>query len=113
MRLTLKQLLLVFITFIIYAFTGIFTKLASMSQFMSLKYILYFGCILVMLGSYAILWQKVLSFMELSKAFLFKSVSILITLCYSRILFSEHISLTNIIGACVIVSGLIILSWKK
>ena len=113
MQLTLKQYTLLLIAFLVYSCTGIFTKLASMQEFLSLEYITFFGCVVLMLGLYAVLWQKVLSFMPLNKAFLFKSISILITLGYSYLLFSETITLYNIIGACIIISGLIILSWEK
>ena len=113
MKLTLKQYILIFCTFVIYACTGIFTKLTSMTQFLSIRYVIFFGCVLVMLGTYAILWQKVLSFMELNSAFLFKSVSVVITLCYSWVLFNEQITHTNIIGTCFILIGLFVLSWKK
>lgn len=103
---------LITMAFIVYSSTGIFTKLASKQEFFSLRYIASFMCVILMLGFYAVLWQKILIFMPLNKAFLFKSVSILITLLYSFFLFSEVITVNNLIGSIVIISGLIVLSWK-
>lgn len=112
MKISLKHIVYLLVTFMLYAFTGVFTKLASLQPFLSWSYIFYFGCVLAMLGSYAILWQKVLSFMPLNKAYLFKSVSILFVITYSVLLFEEQITVNNIIGTCFILSGLTVLAWK-
>jgi drug/metabolite transporter (DMT)-like permease len=65
------------------------------------------------LGFYAVLWQKVLEVYPLNKAFLCKSVTIIIILALSHYLFGETISLNNILGAILIILGIGMLSWKK
>lgn len=80
---------------------------------MSLEYILYICCVILALGIYAILWQKLLSFMPLNKAFLCKSITILIILAVSALIFNEIVTLNNIIGAGFIMSGLAVLVWKE
>ena len=104
---------LIILSFLVYSCTGIFSKLASQHAFLSIPYILYFGCVVGTLGLYAVLWQKVLSFMPLNKAFLCKSICIVFTLCISYWMFAETITLNNIFGAIIIILGLIVLAWKK
>jgi len=108
-----KQRLILFVAFIVYSFTGVFSKMASMHEFLSVKYIAFFGCVLLMLGLYAILWQKVLSFTPLHKAFLCKSICIVITLAISYFVFAETLTLNNLLGVGCIISGLVVLSWQK
>lgn len=108
-----RKILLLLLAFVIYSGTGIFTKLASQHSFLSLPYILFFGCVIATLGLYAVLWQKVLTFMPLNKAFLCKSICIVFTLAISYGLFGEHITRNNILGAICIILGLVVLSWKK
>ena len=108
-----RKILLLLSAFVIYSSTGVFTKLASQHSFLSLPYILFFGCVIATLGLYAVLWQKVLTFMPLNKAFLCKSICIVFTLAISYGLFGEHITRNNILGAICIILGLVVLSWKK
>lgn len=104
---------LLLLSFLVYSCTGIFSKLASQNAFLSLPYVLYFGCVIGALGVYAVLWQKVLSFMPLNKAFLCKSICIVFTLGISYGMFGETITLNNILGAVIIILGLVVLAWKK
>lgn len=106
----MKKYCLLFLTFFIYCFTGIFTKLASQQPSMSIVYLGYFVGAIAVLGLYAILWQKVLSFMPLNKAFLCKSVTLILGLLVAHFVFSEVITLYNIIGAAFILGGLVVLS---
>ena len=108
-----RKILLLLLAFVIYSGTGVFSKLASQHSFLSLPYILFFGCVIATLGLYAVLWQKVLTFMPLNKAFLCKSICIVFTLALSYGLFDEHITRNNILGAICIILGLVVLSWKK
>lgn len=108
-----RKILLLLLAFVVYSGTGVFTKLASLHSFLSLPYLLFFGCVIATLGLYAVLWQKVLAFMPLNKAFLCKSICIVFTLALSYGLFGEHITRNNILGAFCIILGLVVLSWKK
>lgn len=108
-----RKILLLLLAFVIYSGTGVFSKLASQHSFLSLPYLLFFGCVIATLGLYAVLWQKVLTFMPLNKAFLCKSICIVFTLALSYGLFDEHITRNNILGAFCIILGLVVLSWKK
>lgn len=109
----MNRIFLLIFTFIVYSFTGIFTKLASQQEPMCIAYLGCFAGAIVVLGLYAILWQKVLSFMPLNKAFLCKSVTLILGLLVAHFVFSEVITLYNVIGTAFIFGGVIVLSWKE
>ena len=94
-RLALSSVLLLTVAFLIYSATGIFTKLASMQDPMGVAWLQYLAMAFVALGTYAVLWQFILGRVALSQAFLFKSTD-------------ERISLQNIVGAILIIVGIIL-----
>ena len=112
-HLSFNQVALLLVTFVVYSCTSLFSKSASMHPFLSVPYLLNFGGMLCCMGVYAILWQKVLGFMALNKAFLFKSMTIVMILGFCYFLFGETITMNNIIGTAFIIAGLVVLAWKK
>lgn len=101
------------IAFIVYSCESLFSKLASTYESLSLPFLIFFGLVIVALGIYAVLWQKILEFMPLNIAYLCKSSTIVIILVMSNLIFNENITVYNIIGAGLIFLGLIVLLWKK
>lgn len=108
-----NKILFLLLTFAIYSCSSIFSKLASLMPFMSISYLLCVGVIIFALFIYAILWQKVLSVIPLNKAFLCKSITIIMIMAASTLFFKETITVNNIIGSALIILGLIVLAWKK
>ena len=53
-------------TFFIYTTSGVFSKLASQRDFLSLEYIAFLGCTMGVLGVYAILWQQIIKRMDIT-----------------------------------------------
>lgn len=107
-----KKVLLLAVTFVVYSSSSIFSKSASQYDFLSLPYLLNFCGVLCAMALYAVLWQKVLTFMDLNKAFLCKSITLILILALSYFFFHEPISLNNMIGTVLIVGGICILGWK-
>ena len=65
------------------------------------------GAIGVM-GLYAVLWQQILKRIELSLAYMFKGTSIVFVMLLAYILFGEQITWNNIVGAIIIVGGIVL-----
>ncbi len=108
----ISGLSLLLIAFILYSGSSILSKYTSLHTFLSIPYLIGFCGVGICLGGYAVICQKVLTVMSLSKAYLFKSITILLILAFSSLLFGEQITGNNIIGAALIVSGLGVLAWK-
>ncbi len=91
---------------LLYACVTLFTKYASQQEFMSLAYCLGLAGAIVVMGVYAIGWQQILKHVELSTAYMFKGTSLIFIMLLAWMLFGEQITLNNIIGACVIITGI-------
>lgn len=113
MKKNIWQISLLIIAFIVYSCSSIFSKRASLYDFLSFNYIFSLGGVFLALATYAVLWQKVLTFMPLNKAFLFKSITILFILFISHFMYFEDITIYNMVGSAFIIMGLVVLSCKK
>lgn len=93
---------------LVYACTSIFTKMASRQDMMSMPYLLCIGGAVGVMGVYALLWQQVIARLPLSTAYMFKGTSLIFVLLFSVLLFDEAITLHNVIGAAIIIFGIIL-----
>lgn len=92
----------------LYACVSLFTKYASQQEFMSWNYTVgLIGAIGVM-GLYAVLWQQILKRMDLSLAYMFKGTSLIFVMLLAYILLGEQITWNNIVGAIIIISGIVL-----
>ena len=94
----------------LYACVGICTKMAALQAPMSWPYLLWFCGAVAIIGIYAILWQQVLRRIELSTAYMFKGTTLIFTMLIAALLFGETITIPNIIGSVIIVTGIVILA---
>ena len=93
---------------LLYACVTIFTKYASQQEFMSLSYCLGLAGAIAVMGVYAIGWQQILKHIEISTAYMFKGTSLIFIMLLAWMLFGEQITLNNIMGACVIIIGIVL-----
>ena len=106
----IQYTILVAINFL-YACVGIFSKLASQQDFLSWGYLLSFGGAVGVIGVYAILWQQVIKRIELSTAYMFKGTTIIFTMLFAYWLFGEQITWNNILGAVIIIIGIVLFAY--
>lgn len=110
--LSISSVFLLITAFAVYSSTGIFSKLASMQDFMSMGYCFFFSVVILILAIYAVLWQIILKSIPLSQAFLFKSSTVLFGLLIASCLFDEHVTLQNLVGASIIIAGIVVNSYS-
>lgn len=92
----------------IYSLSGVFTKLAGTQEFLSPKFILYYGAVLVILGIYAIGWQQIIKRMPLTAAYANKAIGFLWACVYGILFFNEQITIGKIIGGAIVAAGVIL-----
>ena len=102
----LKHYALLFGGVFIYSLSGFFLKFASLQPILSLPYFLFCFLSVIMLASYAIIWQQVLKHIELSSAMMFKPLVLVLSVLYACILFNESVSLINVMGIVLIMGGM-------
>lgn len=93
---------------LLYACVSIFTKFASQQEMMSPKYLLGLGGAICVMGLYAIFWQQILRRIEISTAYMFKGTSLIFVMLLAALLFGETITWTNILGAIIIILGIVL-----
>lgn len=108
-----KTLLVLHIMLMIYSLSGIFSKLAAGEKFLSIKFCIYYGMIILLLGFYAIGWQQVIKRLPLTTAFANKAITIIWGMVWGVLFFSEPITFGKILGAIFVILGVIIFAYSE
>lgn len=103
-----KQIIFLQLAVILYTFSGIAAKKASAARIWSLDFFILYSLVLFFLFVYALLWQQILKTSDLSLAYLNKSTAIIWTALWAVLFFGETISIQNIIGAVLVMTGIIL-----
>lgn len=94
---------------LLFSFTGVFSKCASIqfnkSGLKSPLLYLFLFLMIANCGIYAIAWQMVLKKFSLSTAYANKSVYLIWTQLWAVLIFDETLSIQNIIGLLVVLVG--------
>ena len=93
---------------LIYSLSGIFSKMAARQPFLSREYVLYYGGVLFILALYALGWQQVIKRLPLITAYASKAVTVIWGVVWGALVFKEHITVMNVIGAAVIIAGILL-----
>ena len=109
----LSNILILLLAFLLYSCTSVFMKLASYEDILSYKFYLFYFIAILILGLYAVLWQISLKRIPLTIAFMTKSTTIIFTMIIAHFIFQENISMNNLIGAGLIILGIILLPFKQ
>lgn len=95
---------------VLYTLAGVAGKFAAGYAFLSTGFILCYGAEIVILGVYAILWQQMLKRFDLSVAYANRAIAIIWSLLWAVVLFHESITVTNVIGALLVIAGTVIVN---
>lgn len=112
MRLTekIKNIIVLQGVIIIYTLAGVAGKFASRYDFLSTGFILSYGMEIIILGIYAFLWQQILKRFDLSVAYANRAIALIWSLIWAAVIFQEHITVPNIVGALIVIAGTIIVN---
>jgi len=103
-----KLYLILHIMLMVFSLSSVCSKAASKEAFMSTKWILFYGTMIVILGIYAIVWQQIIKRMPLTSAYANKSVAVIWGQIWGFFLFHENVTPWKIVGAVVIMTGIIL-----
>lgn len=112
MKKNYKYYLFMFFSFLVYSMNTVLSKKAASYSIGDIRfYILYFSAVLI-LGIYAVLWQQILKRIPLNVAYASKSITMLYGFLWGKIFFDEFISTREIVGAIIIIIGIILVVTK-
>lgn len=109
-KLSIKNLLFLQGVVVIFSLVSVLSKFASDESFTSMRFFLFFGAELMVLGIYAVLWQQVIKRFDISIAYANKAMVLLWGLLWSVIIFRERITVQKALGVLIVIAGVVILN---
>lgn len=103
-----KWLIVLHLLMLVYSFGNVCSKLAGNAAFGSFTFLLMYGFVIATLGIYALGWQQVIRRMPLTTAFANKAVTVVWGLFWGVLWFREQITAGKIIGAVLVMIGVVI-----
>lgn len=94
----------------VYSLSGVFSKLASGVPFLSIRFCVYYGAIIALLGFYAIGWQQIIKRLPLTLAFANKAVTTVWGLIWGLVFFHEQVTVGKLMGIALVVIGVVVFS---
>ncbi len=104
-----KYLIILHIFLGIYSLTGVASKFAAGEDFLSVKFIVFYGMVLFGLFVYAIAWQQIIKHMPLISAYANRGVTVIWGIIWGYFIFSENITVKKLIGAAIIICGVVLI----
>ena len=71
----IKTYVLLHVLMLIFSLSPVCSKLAGQQPFLSFKFVLFYGLVILLLGIYALLWQQIIKRMPLTTAYANKAVT--------------------------------------
>ena len=93
-----------------YTISSVVSKYASGEDFLTFKFILFYGIEILILGVYAIFWQQIIKKFEISIAYANKAMALLWSMLWAIVFFHEQITVKNIIGVIIVIIGTLIVN---
>lgn len=94
----------------VYSLSTVAGNMASKHEFLSLGYILFFGLDFFILGVYAILWQQIIKRFQLSIAYANKAMTLLWSMVWNFMIFSQGITVKKVIGVLIVMAGVVVMN---
>lgn len=101
-------LIFLHVILLIYSTSGFMSKFAARETFMSTGFIAWYAGMLGVLAVYAVGWQQILKWLPLTVAFANKAITVVWGMFWGLLLFGEQITLYKIIGAIVVIAGIVL-----
>lgn len=106
----IKNIIMLQAIIMIYTLSSVAAKYASAEEFLSFKFIIFYGIEILILGIYALLWQQIIKKFDLSIAYANRAIALLWSIVWAIIFFKENITINNVIGVIIVIIGTIIVN---
>lgn len=112
-----KKYIFLHLNILLFSFTGIFSKLASLEwNKHGLRAPLLYLFLALMIGNcfiYALTWQKIIKRFDLNTAYANKSIYLIWSQLWAVLIFKERLSAGNIIGLLVVFIGVLAVQYYE
>ena len=108
LEVSLKWFIILHLSILLNSLAGVASKFAGRQVFLSFRFFFWYSMVLLITFLFALIWQQVLKNMSLTFAFTNKPISIIYALIWSVVIFGEHVTPKMVVGALVILVGIVI-----
>lgn len=105
-----KALVALHVLLAVYSLSSVCAKLASGFEFMSFGFVGCYAGMIALLGVYAVGWQQIIKRLPLTYAYANKAVTVLWGIVWGVLLFREQVSALKLLGAAVVLAGVVLFS---
>ena len=102
-----KTLLVLHGVLLILSLSGVMSKLASGQVFLSPLFIVFYGVMLMILAADALVWQQVIKRLPLTLAYANRAITVVWGIVWGALFFGEAITPFMVVGAVVIICGIV------
>lgn len=79
---------------------------------MSFQFIVLYGCVILLLGVYAVFWQQIIKNMPLTAAYANRAVTVFWGMVWGMIIFNEKITPGKAAGAALVIAGIVLFAFS-
>lgn len=108
MKTVFQRYVLLHFLLLLFSLSSVCSKLAAGEQFMSFRFIALYGCVILLLGIYAIFWQQIIKKMPLTAAYANRAVTVFWGMVWGLLIFKEKITPGKAAGALLVIAGIIL-----
>ncbi len=107
-----KSLILLNILLLVYSLEGVCSKTAGGESFPSIRFCIFYGLVLVILGIYAICWQQLIKRLPLTLAYANKAVTLVWGMVWGILFFSEKVTPLKAAGVVITIGGVLLYTFS-
>lgn len=108
MKTNVKRYVLLNVLLLLFSLSSVCSKLAAQEEFMSFRFIMMYGFVVMLLGIYAIFWQQIIKSMPLTMAYANRAITVFWGMLWGLIIFKEQITPGKVAGAALVIAGIIL-----
>lgn len=103
-----KYFVIVHVMFMICSLTSVLNKLAAQENKIGIRFLVFYGGTLALMGIYAIVWQQIIKKIPLMVAYANKAVVIVWGLLWGVLFFNEDVTIGKVVGVAMVISGVVL-----
>ena len=104
----IKYYVALHIELLLYSLGGVCSKMAAKYEFMSKGFVIYYALVILNLAIYAVVWQQIIKKLPLNTSYANKAITIVWGMMWGVIFFGERITWNMLLGAVVVIIGILI-----
>lgn len=108
-----RYLIAVNMMFLIYSLMSVLGKLAARENEINLRFLMFYGGSLMVMGVYALCWQQIIKKLPLMVAYANKAVIIIWGLLWGCLFFDETVTPGKLAGIALVVVGVVMFATSE